>query len=127
MNETVPATTGQKWLGLVRRRCPRCCRGEIYRGGNRMNPRCPECGLLFEREPGYFLGALYISYGMALAILGVGMSLGHLLFPTWDPGWLVLLVGFLFLPLAPAVTRYARVLWIYFDRWAWPARPGSSE
>jgi hypothetical protein len=26
----------------------------------RMHERCPACGLKFEREDGYFLGAMYI-------------------------------------------------------------------
>ena len=32
-----------------------------------------------------------------------------------------------YLPFVPLVTRYARVLWIYFDRWAWPSRPGAAD
>ena len=34
------------------------------------------CGLKFEREPGYFLGALYISYGLgvvSIAMLAAGL------------------------------------------------------
>ncbi len=92
-----------------------------------MNERCPACDLLFYREPGYFLGSLYISYTLAVAVMLVGLGLGHLLLPTWDLGTVVLLVGVCFLPLAPMVTRYARVIWIYFDRWAWPTRAGRSD
>lgn len=126
MPDTATATTGQKWLALLRQRCPRCRRGSIYERGSRMHARCPSCGLLFEREPGYFLGALYVSYALAFVFMGAGMLLLHLLLPTWDLGWLVLLVGLLFVPFVPAVTRYARVIWIFFDRWAWPTRPGSA-
>ena len=80
-----------------------------------MNDRCPECGLRFNREPGYFLGAMYISYGLGLAVIcafgGVvwlvtGWSL------TKDTIW----GSVLFLPLAPMVTFLSRVLWIYFDQ-----------
>ena len=31
-----------------------------------MRERCPVCSLKFEREEGYFLGAMYISYSLAL-------------------------------------------------------------
>ena len=31
-----------------------------------MTPRCSVCGLKFQREEGYFLGAMYISFGLAL-------------------------------------------------------------
>lgn len=92
-----------------------------------MNACCPECGLIFEREPGYFLGALYISYAAASAIMAFGLVVGHLLLPDWGLGTVTVLVGVCFLPLAPTVTRYARVVWIYFDRWAWPTRPGRSD
>ena len=117
----------QKCLALLRMRCPGCCRGPIYARGFTMHTRCPECGLLYEREPGYFIGALYLSYGMASLILLAGLGVLHLLLPDWDLGVLTLIVGALFLPLAPAVTRYARVTWMYFDRWAWPSRPGQPD
>ena len=29
----------------------------------------------------------------------------------------------LYLPVVPIVFRYSRVVWIHFDRWAWPG-PG---
>ena len=31
-----------------------------------MFERCPVCGLKFEREQGYFLGAMYVSYALAI-------------------------------------------------------------
>lgn len=92
-----------------------------------MNPRCPVCDLLFDREPGYFLGALYISYGMSTVLLLLGLWIGNAWFPDFDLGWLVLILGVLYLPLVPLMTRYARVLWIWFDRWAWPSPPGESD
>ncbi len=37
---------------------------------------CPSCGLRFLRETGYFLGAMYISYGLGvLTILPVAVVL----------------------------------------------------
>ncbi len=33
-----------------------------------MNDACPGCHTPFEREPGYFVGAMYISYAMAVSI-----------------------------------------------------------
>jgi hypothetical protein len=73
------------------------------------------------------MGALYISYGMASMILLVGLGIGAWLLPEVDLGWIVLMCVALFIPLVPTVTRYARVIWIYFDRWAWPTPPGESD
>jgi uncharacterized protein (DUF983 family) len=120
-------TTSQKWLALLKQRCPRCCEGKVYAAGMKMNSRCPVCDLLFEREPGYFLGAMYISYGLAIGFLLLALLLFHTLLPDVDLGWLVLLSAALFVPFVPLVTRYARVMWIFFDRWAWPSPPGQSD
>jgi uncharacterized protein (DUF983 family) len=116
-------TTSQKWLALLRKRCPRCCDGKIYERGMQMHPRCPVCDLQFEREPGYFMGALYISYALAIVFLLFGMWIASTLLPTLDLGWIVLISAACFVPFVPIVTRYARVIWIFFDRWAWPSSP----
>jgi len=34
-----------------------------------MRERCPACDLKFEREEGYFLGAMYIGYALALGMI----------------------------------------------------------
>jgi len=80
-----------------------------------MHERCPQCGLKFEREPGYFVGAMYISYILSippcLVILLLVWRMTH-----WPFDTVVLATFIAYLPLVPLVTRYARVLWIYFDR-----------
>ena len=120
-------TALQKWWALLCQRCPRCCQGKIYAHGMKMNDHCPVCNLHFEREPGYFMGALYISYGMSTIFLLMGLGIGSLLLPGVDLGWIVLMCIVLYLPFVPAVTRYARVIWIFFDRWAWPTPPNETD
>jgi Protein of unknown function (DUF983) len=86
-----------------------------------MYDRCPVCGLRFEREEGYFLGAMYISYGLAIVIIVLIAALLWAI-TSWsitkDSVWAIVL----FLPLAPAITLLARVLWIYFDQAVDPER-----
>jgi hypothetical protein len=84
-----------------------------------MNERCPACGLRFEREEGYFLGAMYFGYFLATAFMVLAYIAGALLLP-WPREWVAGLAVLLFLPLAPLASRFARVLWIHYDRWAWP-------
>jgi uncharacterized protein (DUF983 family) len=111
---------------IVRQRCPRCRMGSIFRysifrGFPKMNERCPACDLKFDREPGYFLGAMYISYALALAIVALLSALLWSITGWWitkDVIWAVVL----FLPLAPTITLFARVLWIYLDQTIDPER-----
>lgn len=80
-----------------------------------MNERCLTCGLKFEREPGYFLGAMYIGYGLALAMIAI-FSLLLWTLVKWSLQRTVLGGVLLFLPFAPLLTLMARVLWIYLDQ-----------
>jgi uncharacterized protein (DUF983 family) len=106
--------------GILRGLCPRCragklFRGSMFRGFPRMHERCPVCDLQLEREQGYFLGAMYISFGLALvAILMFSVLLWWL--TSWRLDQVVLRAMLIFLPLAPLITIYSRVLWIYLDR-----------
>jgi uncharacterized protein (DUF983 family) len=43
------------------RRCARCGSGKLFHGWFRMVDDCPRCGLHFEREAGYWSGALAIN------------------------------------------------------------------
>src|SRR5688572_7617008 len=106
--------------GIRRQLCPRCRRGPIFRaplwrGILAMHERCPVCALKFEREPGYFVGAMYIAYGLMLppAVL---IYLAIWRFADWSPNVSLLCTFVAYLPLVPPVMRWARVLWLYFDR-----------
>jgi ABC-2 type transport system ATP-binding protein len=44
----------------------------MFQGLFRMPPECPTCGLKFEREPGYFLGAIYINYAATVGCMLAG-------------------------------------------------------
>jgi uncharacterized protein (DUF983 family) len=100
--------------------CPRCrtgriFRGSLFRGFPRMHEHCPICDLKFEREEGYFLGAMYISYGIGVALICLFSAVFWLL-TGWSLYKAVLWGVLLFIPFVPAITLYSRVLWIYLDR-----------
>jgi len=109
--------------GLARRlkaillqRCPKCLKGRVFSGVVAMRPRCPVCDHQFEREPGYFLGAMYASYFLAIPILAlITLAIYFLLLPNWLPENVVLLAAVPFLLLVPSVFRYARVIWMHID------------
>jgi uncharacterized protein (DUF983 family) len=105
---------------ILRQLCPRCRAARIFRksiftGFPRMQERCPNCGLKFEREQGYFLGAMYISYGLALITI-VALALLLWAVTPWSMQKVTVWAILLFLPLAPTLTLFSRVLWIYLDR-----------
>jgi uncharacterized protein (DUF983 family) len=108
------------WAGILHQLCPRCrtggiFRGSIFRGFPQMNERCPVCGLKFEREQGYFLGAMAMSYGLAVVTISL-LAVILWVVSRWSLEKIVIGSVLLFLPLVPALTFVSRVLWIYFDQ-----------
>jgi uncharacterized protein (DUF983 family) len=99
--------------------CPRCRMAPVFHGSmlwlTPMHERCAACHLKFEREPGYFLGAMYISYAMAVPLLAGFLALFWWL-TSWSWKYILLASGLALLPFAPALTLFARVIWIYLDR-----------
>jgi uncharacterized protein (DUF983 family) len=105
----------------IRLRCPACGQGKLFAGWFTMHQGCGNCGLTYQREPGYFLGSIYFNYGLTALIvtavffglfLGADVSADTLLWP---------LTAFCFLfPLW--FFRYARSLWLAFDHYFDPTR-----
>jgi len=87
----------------------------LFKGLIDMPERCPVCGMIYEREHGYFVGAMAISYGLAIGLVAL-LFFGLLAVTHWPLEWVLLTSSVLFLPLAPICLRYARALWIYGDR-----------
>jgi uncharacterized protein (DUF983 family) len=111
-----PRGVWPKLWGMLRLKCPRCCQGSLFRGWFTMNDPCPTCGLVLQREPGYFLGAMYVSYGIASVLLIGGFFLAGAFLPGWSDYALLGLVVLFYLPLVPKVFQYSRACWIYFER-----------
>ncbi len=102
-------------------KCPKCREGEMFETGSfsfkkpfDMHERCAKCGQKFFPTPGFYYGAMFISYIMTgwfsvLTMLGL----------HW---WADMSFNIAFLVLLAVIAvlfvwffRIARVLWIYFN------------
>lgn len=106
---------------ILNHKCPRCRKGDIFvynltrkpSGFIKTNKACPHCGLLYEREPGFFFGAMYVSYALTMAIL---LGVAFILFNFFnDPeAWIYVASVFVaVVVLLPVVFRYSRTLYLY--------------
>ena len=68
----------------LRLKCPRCSVVTSIGGPFSMNSYCYHCGLKFEREQGYFVGAIYINYAATVAIAVPGFFLLDTFHPDDD-------------------------------------------
>lgn len=105
----------------VGNKCPRCHSGKVFAGNNpyslgeglKMNDSCSCCHLTYEREPGFFFGAMYVSYALMAAIF-ITWFVSDLLWLHMSAGALTLSAVSTMLVLFPIVYRWSRVLWINF-------------
>ena len=86
-----------------------------------MNETCPVCALRFEREPGYWTGAMVASYALGVPLLAV-LVLGVWALTRWDVVFVLVAADLLFLVVAPLVWRYSRIVWLHLDWLLDPAR-----
>lgn len=110
-----------KMLGLgMRLRCPRCGVGRLYEKPFNMFVHCPHCDLKFEREQGYFIGAIYINYAATVAIAVPGYFLLDVFTSATINQQLALWVPFaVIFPLL--FFHHARSLWLVLDYFFNPA------
>lgn len=107
---------------IIQNKCPNCGEGKVFKNfGNpllfkmpEMHAECSECTHKFVKEPGYFFGAMYVSYGLAVAEMIAVFFISRLFVESLVHSLIFIMVAaFLF---STINFRYSRLLWIYmFD------------
>ena len=115
-----------KLLGrALRLRCPLCGQGKLFQSWFAMHKSCPHCGISFEREPGFYLGSIYINYGLTALLVSIAYPV--LLFNQVVPETPLLVAALAFTLIFPLLLfPWARSLWLGFDQWRDP-RAGEAE
>jgi len=86
-----------------------------------MYSQCQVCDLVFEREHGYFVGAMYMHYVIGSLFLALVIAvLMNTLLPDWYAYQIVPFAVLAYLPFLPAGWRYSRIIWIHLDRFIDP-------
>ena len=102
-------------------KCPRCHKGKVLSSSNPLKmstlldteKTCSHCNLKYEKEVGFFTGALYVSYAMMSGMFIVAYIL-QLTVLDWDTTNFALFMLVLILLSFPFVARWSRVLWLNF-------------
>ena len=99
--------------------CPRCHRGELFstpfslKNAYNMYSRCPVCNLNYVPEPGYYYGAMFISYiltGWLFIIIGLVLVFGL----NWTFLWAIGAVLVLTILIHNQIFRLSRSIWLHF-------------
>ena len=99
-------------------KCPSCRTGKLFKGAPysrdflKMHKNCPHCERNLEREPGFYWGAFFISYGIV-----TGLVLSQMIF-FYFAGWIrndliFLIIPLVVLLLSPLIFQYSRIIFLY--------------
>lgn len=110
-----------KLYSIFALKCPRCHKGDLFTHSNAYNfnhmadmpDNCPVCGESFRREPGFYYGAMYVSYALTVA-LSVAVFVAMYTFATPHWKWYLLANAVTILVLFPLIFRWSRAIWINF-------------
>lgn len=105
------------FLRCLRRRCPQCGRGRLFRSVLRLADDCEQCGLVYQRESGAVTGSMYLSAAVT-QIVAASLLLAVPLLTDWSP-WFsiavtvppIALFCYAFLPVS-------RSLWVAVEYWS---------
>ncbi len=99
-------------------KCPRCRKGDLFtKPFNISKPldmpkRCVHCEQKTEPEPGFYFGAMFLSYLLtAFPLLAIGLGLGFAF--DWSMGGIIWALLFVAALTFVKVLRFSRSLWIH--------------
>jgi hypothetical protein len=80
---------------------------------NIMNQNCPNCGVRLEPEPGFYQGAMFVSYALSVAlIITTSIVLYYVLDNPSEWTYIFVIIGLILL-FVPWNYRWSRILYLY--------------
>lgn len=108
-------------LDILGNKCPNCRKGNVYDENHiafnfnkpRMNTSCSNCNFKYHKEPGFYWGAMYVSYILTVAESVIVFFLSSFLFDTMFDLRKIAVIAICILILSPFNMRLSRLLWLY--------------
>jgi uncharacterized protein (DUF983 family) len=104
---------------IFKYKCPRCNRGEFFESRNPYNLKeagnikesCSHCKLKYSPEPGFYYGAMYVSYGLGIAMFVTVWVALLVLYPSYTPIELIILLFISLILLGPYIYALSKTVW----------------
>lgn len=109
---------GTKLYSILKLKCPRCHEGDLFltKGAynlkqlDKMPDRCAVCDENYCPEPGFYYGAMYVSYALTIA-LSVAVFVAMTVLWHFDLKWYLGINASLIILLFPPIFRISRAGW----------------
>lgn len=109
---------GTPLYSILHFKCPYCQEGDFLKAHpynlrmlGKLHERCLHCNGRFTIEPGFYFGAMYVSYALGMA-LAVAVWMAFLvLVPEVAPHWIIATAGVLIFVASPYIFALSRIIW----------------
>jgi len=124
---------GSLFYSTLNNKCPRCHQGDVFKHQNPyrlkdmfgMHTHCSHCQLKYEREPSFFYGAMYASYGLTAGWFIVWYFIDKF-FLGLDPLGFALGIAVSIILMSPLSVRWSRMIWLnIFNKYEGNMRAGA--
>ncbi len=123
---------GSRLYSIFAMKCPRCHEGDVFETHNpykkmtAIKETCSHCGLRYEKEMGFFYGAMYVSYMLNIALFVTSVVAYFILLDQYISGTLLMVIYVsLTVVLMPVYYRLSRTIWLNFFNSYAPEKRGT--
>lgn len=110
---------GTKLYSIFKMKCPHCHEGEFFISPNPYNLKkagdihqnCEVCHRKLSKEPGFYFGAMYVAYGMGVAILVAVIVATYVLFPLAPTGVYIGMTAAILVLAGPYLYALSKTIW----------------
>jgi uncharacterized protein (DUF983 family) len=106
---------------IFKNKCPKCNKGNVFTVNNaynlkqfyKMEEECSCCGIRYEKEPGFFYGAMYVSYALMVGWFVITWAIDSFFIHSKTLQYVTFVMVSVIL-LMPLTFRISRLLWLNF-------------
>ena len=111
---------GTKLYSIFRNKCPKCHEGSFFESQNpyklssfsKMPENCECCDMKYEPETGFYYGAMFVSYGIGVALF---VAIWGIIGAVWPQASALVIISSILIALVaifPVSFRLSRLIWI---------------
>jgi uncharacterized protein (DUF983 family) len=109
---------GTKLYSIFKGKCPKCQEGDFFVShpydfshmGDVLE-KCPSCELKYEKEPGFYFGAMYVAYALGVATFVTFWVSLNLFFSNVSIAWQIGIIVIAIILLAPFLFSLSKIIW----------------
>ncbi len=112
---------GTKLYSIFKMKCPQCHEGDFFvsspydiKKAGEIYECCPNCNLKYSKEPGFYYGAMYVSYALTVALFVTLWVSFNLFFDNVSVGLQIFIIISSTILLTPYLYALSKIIWANF-------------